>query len=202
MHLSWHGLNCVRLQTRETTILLDPLPTTVGLPSPRLQADVFVFSEAGNPQRKKVRGGTAFVIDAPGEYETRGIMIHGVATKDSSLTLYTIESEGMLVGHLSSLATSLNGPQIELLKDVDVLLVPVGGKPVLNAQQASEVISLLEPRVVIPLYYKVPSLTVRLEGVEPFLREMGVKNAAPQERIRLIKKDLPEEEMNVLVLKT
>jgi len=36
---------------------------------------------------------------------------------------------------------------------VDVLLVPVGGGASLNAAQAAEIISLVEPYIAVPIHY-------------------------------------------------
>lgn len=204
MYITWHGLSCVRLQTKEVTILVDPLPPTAGLAAPRLQGDLFVFSSIENPQHAKASKGEVFVIDTAGEFEVRGVTIRGVSVEQpggKSMVLYTFETEGMVVGHLGALGTSINGPHIEFLKDIDVLLIPVGGKPVLSAKQATEMLSVLEPRVVIPMYYQVPGLNTRLESVDLFLKELGAKNTVPQEKIHLTRKELPEEEMQVLLLK-
>lgn len=203
MQITWHGLSCVRLQSKDITVMVDPLPSNLGLQAPRLQADLFIFTETKNPQYAKAMKTDTFVIAQPGEYEVGGISIHGVPIEaaGSAITVYTMQAEGMVVGHLGALGETINGPQIELLKDIDVLFLPVGGKPTLSAKQATEILSVLEPRVVIPLYYKVPGLTMKLEGVEVFLKELGVKSTPPQEKIRLVRKELPEEDMQVQLLK-
>jgi L-ascorbate metabolism protein UlaG (beta-lactamase superfamily) len=51
-----------------------------------------------------------------------------------------------------------------------VLLVPVGGLSALKANQAAEVISLIEPRIVIPMHYHLPNLTPKLDPVSNFLK--------------------------------
>ena len=44
--------------------------------------------------------------------------------------------------------------QVEALPSIDVLLTPVGGGGALDADDAAEVISMLEPRIVIPMHYQ------------------------------------------------
>jgi L-ascorbate metabolism protein UlaG (beta-lactamase superfamily) len=44
--------------------------------------------------------------------------------------------------------------QIEALEIVNVLLVPVGGGNSLNAAQAAELVSMLEPNIVVPMHYQ------------------------------------------------
>jgi len=183
--------------------MVDPLPQNLGLQPSRLQADLFLFTDTKNPQYSKALKNDAFLIASPGEYEVRGVTIHGIPIEGAgdAMTIFTIQAEGMVIGHLGALGEPINGPQIELLKDIDVLFVPVGGKPALSAKQATEALSVLEPRVVIPMYYKVPGLTQKLEGVDAFLKELGAKSAAPQEKLRLTRKELPEDDMQVLLLK-
>lgn len=183
--------------------MVDPLPHNLGLSPSRLQADLFLFTDTKNPQHAKAQKSDAFLIDAPGEYEVHGVTVNGIPIDiaGGAMTIFTIQAEGIVIGHLGALGQTINGPQIELLKDIDVLFVPVGGKPTLSARQATEVLSVLEPRVVIPMYYKVPGLTMKLDGVDVFLKEFGVKSAQPQEKIRLTRKELPEGDMQVLLLK-
>jgi L-ascorbate metabolism protein UlaG (beta-lactamase superfamily) len=204
MYITWHGLHCVRLQTKEAVVLIDPLPPTVGLQAPRLQADCFLFSDTDNPQYPKAEKSGTFTVATAGEYEVRGLTIHGKAFPRAGkppLILYTIEGEGMKLGHLGGISAMVNGEQSDHMKDVDLLFLPVGGKPVLSAKQAMEFVSVLEPRVVIPIYYRVPKCTVKLDGVEPFLKELGAKGVEPQDKIRIAKRDLPEEDMQVYLLR-
>ncbi len=207
MQISWHGLGCIRLQTKDLTLFIDPFSSTVGLPAPRLQADCFVFTSSENPQLSIALKGQSFVVSHAGEFEIRGVVLMGstveqtVNKKLEIITLYTVAAEGLVLGHLGALARPLTEMELEHLENVDVLFLPVGGKSVLGADQASEVISQIEPRVVIPMHYQLPGLKVPLDGVDKFAKALGVKNAAPQDKIRLSRKDLPEEDMSVIILK-
>jgi len=86
---------------------------------------------------------------------------------------------------------------------VDVLLLPVGGRYTINGKQAAEVVSLLEPSIVVPMHYALPGLTVELDGPELFLREMGVKEAQTRDSLSIAREGLPEEtEVVILEPKT
>jgi L-ascorbate metabolism protein UlaG (beta-lactamase superfamily) len=74
-----------------------------------------------------------------------------------------------------------------------VLLVPVGGGGSLTPARASEVISLFEPNIVVPMYYKVPGLEMGLGTLKPFLKEMGLDRIEKEESLRVTKAGLPEE---------
>jgi L-ascorbate metabolism protein UlaG (beta-lactamase superfamily) len=89
--------------------------------------------------------------------------------------------------------------QIEPLEQVHILLVPVGGGKSLNAAQAAELISMLEPNIVIPMHYKLPGLTLDLETVDRFLKEMGVVEPKQEETLKISLSNLPEETEIVLL---
>ncbi len=207
MYISWHGLSCLRVQTKETTLLIDPFSAKTGLTSPRLQADLILFSESDNPQREAAQKTASFVLAGPGEYEVHGVSVTGTGVEEQRdgkphlLTLYTLTAEGVLVGFLGPLGRTLEAQELEHLQDVDVLFVPVGGNGVMTAKQAMETVSEIEPRMVVPYYYRIPRLTVKLDGVEAFLKEAGEKHANPETKLRITKKDLPEEEdMRIVTL--
>jgi L-ascorbate metabolism protein UlaG (beta-lactamase superfamily) len=79
-------------------------------------------------------------------------------------------------------------------------MAPVGGQNALNAAQAAEVISLIEPYVVIPMHYQLPGLTIKLDPVEKFLKEMGLTKADTIDTLKLTKTCLPEETQIVLLV--
>ena len=82
--------------------------------------------------------------------------------------------------------------QLEAIGDVDVLLVPVGGNVSLSAGKASEVISQIEPRVVIPMHYSTGRETLQMDSLDKFTKEMGLKDLTTQDKFSMKKSDLSE----------
>ena len=62
--------------------------------------------------------------------------------------------------------------EIEALGNVKIALVPVGGS--FASEKLSEVISLLEPNIIIPMMYQTPAATSKLKPLNEFLKTMGV----------------------------
>jgi L-ascorbate metabolism protein UlaG (beta-lactamase superfamily) len=85
------------------------------------------------------------------------------------------------------------------MPDIDVLMVPVGGRNTLDASMAAEVISIIEPAIVIPMHYLLPETAMHLDTVERFLKEMGVPAPEPVNALRLTKSQLPEETQVVIM---
>ena len=89
--------------------------------------------------------------------------------------------------------------QVEQFNNVDILLIPVGGKTTLTGTRAAEVVNLLEPKIVIPMHYKVPGLTVPLETANRFLKEMAVESPEKMETLKITKSELPDQTRIILL---
>ena len=139
-----------------------------------------------------------FRVVSPGEYEVRGVMVKGISV--GTTTIYRIDVEGLSIAHLGNLAAPLSTEVQEKLGDVDVLLIPVGGHGALTAKQAGELIEQIEPRIVIPLQYKLADAKLPYDGPEAFCKEVGCSPKPEDDKLRIAKKDVPAEEMWVRVL--
>src|SRR3990172_10307632 len=130
-------MSCFRMVERGlATVVTAPFDASVGLPEPKLRADVITISHdaPGHNNLAAVKGERR-VIQGPGEYEIGGVFITGIAMNSASPkgnggrpnTLYVFDFNGLTVAHLGDLAYVPSQPQIENLGAVDVALVPVGG---------------------------------------------------------------------------
>jgi L-ascorbate metabolism protein UlaG (beta-lactamase superfamily) len=108
-------------------------------------------------------------------------------------TLYVFDYDGLTVAHLGDLKQVPTQAEIEALGTVNVALVPVGGGGGLNAAKAAEVISLLEPNIVIPMHYSTPDVKVTLDALSKFLKEMGLSKQESQPSLKVTRSGLPEE---------
>lgn len=229
MHIIWKGQSCFQILTsspgpngEQTSLIIDPFDETIGLKVPKLEADILLISHDhyDHNNKKAVRGSSRlrrseadnpFLIDGPGEYEIKGVFIQGIpAFHDNNqgqergkTTIYTIQTEEMRICHLGDLGQNeLNPNQLEKINDIDILMIPVGGVYTISAKEASKIISQLEPRIVIPMHYQIPKLKLKLklDNLEKFLKEMGLKSIEPQNKLLIKKKDLSEEKTKIVFL--
>lgn len=213
MDLNWYGLSCFRMKERGlATVVTDPYEPDLGLPSLNLKADVVTVSHdaSGHNYVDGVKGDRLRIV-GPGEFEVGGVFITGISmvakSKDTARggngrapnTLYVFNFDGLTVAHLGDLAYVPTQAQIEDLGPVDVALVPVGGGGALTAGQAAEVISLIEPAVVIPMHFTTGKEKIKLAAVSQFLSEMGVGKKEPVESVKLTKSALSDQ-TQVIVL--
>jgi len=106
---------------------------------------------------------------------------------------------GITVAHLGDLRSVPTQAEIEALGTVHVALVPVGGGTGLNAAKAAEVVSLLEPNIVIPMHFFSPQAKVQLDQLDKFMKEMGLHEAETMPTLKVSKSTLPDE-TKVIVL--
>ncbi len=200
MDINWLGHSCFRLRGKQATLITDPLPQDLGYTVSKLAADIVTISHQHQSHAyHESIGGDPKVIAGPGEYEIKGVLIIGIATfhdtEEGKIkgknTVYLIEIDGITVCHLGDLGHVLTAEQVEEIGDVDVLLLPVGGKSTLNAATAAEVIRQIEPKVVIPMHYQTPVLKRELESVDSFLKEMGIEKPPSQPKLSLNPSSLP-----------
>lgn len=209
MTITWYGHSCFRIEAKEGSILTDPFSKSIGLRPPKIKDDVVLVShdhddhvgglDDPNPEALIVRG--------PGEYEKQGIAIRGITsfhdksegTQRGPNTIYVIRAEDLTMCHLGDVGQAeLTDHQVEEIGDVDVLFVPVGGTYTLDAKEAAHVIGQIEPKIVVPMHYKVKDLQLDIDGPEKFVKELGI-SAEKVEKLKVAKKTLPTEEMKLVV---
>ncbi|HSX14913.1 MAG TPA: MBL fold metallo-hydrolase [Candidatus Saccharimonadales bacterium] len=197
MEITHLGNGVVKLANRNFSILVGPtLPKGAS-------ANVVALTEPN----QAAPASEAVVLDGPGEYELSGVHITGVAAQlhvDESGqrgTIYAIDSDEVVVACLANIAPGLSDQQLEAMGQVDVLIIPVGGKGLtLDATAAAKIVSQVEPHVVIPIHYddgKSKYATAQ-DKVDPFLKELGAK---PEEvtKYKITAKDMPEETVVVVI---
>lgn len=209
MIITWLGHSCFRLQTGELIVVIDPFSKDIGLTPPRFRADlVLVSHDHYDHSNAAALGGEPFLISGPGEYEVKEVFVHGVETFHDKTqggerglnTIYSVKIEDLVVVHLGDFGEGeLRDETLEEIGEADILMLPVGGKYTIDAEEAAKVVKQIEPRLVIPMHYKIPGLKLELDSVEKFLQEMGVKPAL-REKLVIKKKDLGEEEKTEVVM--
>ncbi len=207
MHIIWKGQSCFQIVAAPTkgeqvSIVIDPFDQSLGLKPLNLTADILISSDYGTGKEIK---GNPFLISGPGEYEIKDIFIHGFSflQKKGWNTIYVIEAEGIRLCHLNNFSNKeITSEQLEKIGDIDILIIPTGGEDTIDSSQAVKIISQIEPRIVIPMSYQIPKLKAKLEGVDKFLKAMGQKSAETLDKLLIKKKDLPEGETKVIVLRS
>ena len=207
--ITWYGHACFRLKDRDAAIITDPYDRSLGLGSLNQKADIVTISH-DHPHHNALSAlkGEPFVARSPGEYEVRGVFVTGVWSyaddEKGKLrgrnTIFLFHLGDLTVCHLGSLGHTLNSQQIEAIGNVDVLLVPIGENTTLSTAKAIEVITQLEPKIVVPMHYDTRAngngngngASGDADPLSKFTKEMGLKEWQAQDKLTAKGADLPE----------
>lgn len=197
MNINWYGQTCFKITTQKNkgeavSILIEPPDKDSGFRGPKLEADILLV----NSQDQKVGSGSYFLISGPGEYDIKGVYIKGIASQNKKNTIYTIETEEIKICHLGKLEQKeLSSDQLEKIGDIDILMIPIGGTYTIDAKEAIKVMAQIEPKIIIPMHFGG-----KLDGLDKFLKVLGIKSLEPLAKLSVKKKDIFSEEAKVIVL--
>jgi len=212
MQISYLGHSSFKIKTKTATLVTDPYSSKVGFKMPKVEAEIVTVSHDHYDHNfvEAVKG-RPFVITGPGEYEIKEVGVHGLATCHDAKegedrgnnTVYLISAEDLTVCHLGDLGHQLSTRMVEEIGEIDVLLIPVGGQFTIGPKRAVEVITQVEPRIVIPMHFRTNRHQAKgfskVLPVDAFLKQIGVEYKKEDKLV--VSKSGLEEEMEVVVLK-
>lgn len=189
--------------------MIDPFSKDIGLKLPRIKDDLVLVTH-NHYDHNNVEGvdlQTTMIIDGPGEYERKGIYVRGILSyHDKSKgqerglnTIYLIKAEDVAICHMGDFGQDkFEEHQLDDIGDVDILMLPVGGKYTIDYKEAVEVVGQIEPKVTIPMHYKIPGLNLDIDGVDKFVKELGL-TPEKADKYKIAKKNLPVEEVKLVI---
>jgi len=218
MDIYFGGQALFKLKGKNASVIIDPFdPQFTGLKLPKdLISDVVLSTHEHQDHNNTDVVKTAFgkkpmEFSEPGEYEVAGVVITGIESfHDDSQgeqrgknIIFHLMLDGLNIVHLGDLGQSkLTEEQITQIGQTDILLIPVGGTYTIDGKAAAFIVFQLEPKIIIPMHFKIEGLKFELEAVQGFLKEMGVENVSPIAKLSITKEKLPEEPTVVVLSKT
>jgi L-ascorbate metabolism protein UlaG (beta-lactamase superfamily) len=207
MIIRWLGQASFNIEAADgRTIRTDPFDESLGLPICKGPADVVTVSHTHfDHAAVHLVARDPEVVDAPGTREAGGFIFTAVPTchdaeggaKRGGNLVFCFEVDGVRLCHLGDLGHTLTTEQIEAIGPVDVLIVPVGGFYTIDAAEADKVIGQLAPKVVLPMHYKLPGMSLPIDDIGPFLK--GKKDVQHMEVLDLNGDTLPGEQTIVVL---
>jgi len=178
VEITYLGLSCIRLRGHDVQVLVDPPATTLpGLG--RTPPDIIVRTEGETvSELLRPRPGQPQEVSGPGEFEVRGVTVHGLPA--GAVTIMRIVIDEICVAALGRLDRQLTEDEVDELGRVDVLAVPVGGVDALGAVAATKVVNDIAPAIVIPVRYRSSGVagTGDYDPLDRFAKEMGLTDGA------------------------
>ncbi|HLC70079.1 MAG TPA: MBL fold metallo-hydrolase [Patescibacteria group bacterium] len=201
MHINWIGQTCVRLQTKnldeDVVVIIDPYKPDQGDFPRSLSPQIATYSKG--QEGSVTMSQNPFIMDTLGEVEVKGVLVNAFASPDDNI-IFKIVIENLNVVHLGRLTKKLENGNLEPIMSPDVLLIPVGGNGTyLDPEIAADLVTALEPRIIIPIAYHSDTDPKALP-VENFIKQVGLKPESTEKKLILKKKDLPQEETKLYIL--
>ncbi|MEO0086824.1 MAG: MBL fold metallo-hydrolase [candidate division WOR-3 bacterium] len=149
---------------------------------------------------KEIKG-TPEIVRGAGEKELFGIKFIGIETyhdlskgkERGKNVIFLIIADDLKLLHLGDLGHQIKEGEKRKIGDVDILFVPVGGYFTIDAEEASEIVEFLKPRITIPMHFKTPVLDFPIAPVEDFLVEKKNVKMLDVSEIEVSKENLPKE---------
>lgn len=198
--LRWLGHTCVRIKAREAVVLMDPVERTTGYGIGKQAADIVTLSNDPLGRNLTAVRPDFRTIDGPGEYEMQNVFVTGARSFQSEArddervynTMYVVEAEGLKIGHLGNVGHTLTEAQAEPLENVDILFVPVGAEQGFTYDKAVDLVTKLEPKVVIPMRFHTDQGGDGLGELAPFCKKLGMDPPEPEDKLVVKPSDLGE----------
>jgi len=215
MVITFYGEGCFKLQSGDFVILTDLFDNKIGLTPPRLKPDIILKTLTALPFSQDLSPNASasdkqYLIYGPGEYNIQNANIAGFPLSNESSekflkTAYFLEVEGINLCFLGHLSETPEPSLLEYLEETEVLFIPAGGPPFIEQKMAAKIIKQIQPKIVIPCFFKIPGLKRKADDVRVFLEEFNgskKERTAPQEKLTIKKKDLSDiKKTEIVVLK-
>jgi len=207
VEIRWLGHSCFLItSSKGIKLITDPYEPggfggAIGYGKITTPADIVTVSHE-HADHNYVKGvpGKPEVIRGVVSKEVKGIKITGIGTFHDKVggrergknTVFVLEVDGLRICHLGDLGHLLTDEQRKKIGHVDVLLIPVGGTYTIDASEASEVVSEISPKVVIPMHYKTKKVGLPIAGVEDFTKGKGNVKKIGKSNVKVEKDKLPK----------
>ncbi len=216
MNITYYGQSCFKITTKpagrateDVIIFTDPFDRSIGLRPPQGHADIiFVSHDHYDHNNISALKDAPLVIDLPGEYSAKGVNAVGIdsfhdkkeGAERGHNTIFIFESEDLRICHLGDLGSDLTSFQLEEINGVDILFIPIGGKFTIDGKEAAELVRKIEPKIVIPMHYKIKGSSLDIADEKKFCNEIGNCTNQKISKLTLKKKDLEDKSMEVLIM--
>ena len=204
MIITYLGLQAFKIQPKSTDdgiIIINPFDQKIGIKMPKIDSDILFLSNKNSPNNDISRvGNDTFLIDSAGEYDIKNISIKGIDaydTYDNKNIIYKFNVENISIVHLGELKTKLETKQLEEINNVDILIVPISNID----GKVTEIINQIEPRIIIPMSYKITDLNLELEDINKFIKDIGL-TPTYEDKLKIFKKDLPQDDTELVIFNT
>lgn len=182
MKLKYFAHACFSLSYENGTVLVtDPYDESVTFPPCNIPCTAALVShDHFDHNHVASLAGEFEVIREPGSYEVGGMKITAVscfhdpeqgALRGRNL-IFRVEGEDLTIAHLGDLGHMPSGEQLEAIKGLDVLMLPIGGTYTIDTAQAEELIRTVKPKLAVAMHFRTDEYEINISTPDQFIADM------------------------------
>jgi len=212
VELEWCGHAYFILKSGDKTLAIDPHDGgSINISTCRIRADYILVTHnhfdhnavevASGPGTKVIKWKTGKHALPP--YQVEGRKLYHDKSKGrlrGEITAYKIMVEDLTIIHLGDLGHTLQGEDLEWVKEADILMIPVGGTYTINSREAWEIIKKANPKITIPMHYWIKGLTLPIDPLDRLLNIIKIPRIRIEtNKTEITKQTLPQKP-SILIL--
>ena len=178
MQIKYHGHSCFSVTSNNYVIVLDPYKGVNGFKDINLSANEIIcshshFDHAYVDEIKVTKKDSPFIVKTIKSFHDN---MNGQQRGENNITV--LNGEGKTIAHLGDLGHLLDEKTINELKNIDVLMIPIGGFYTINSDEALSIINSINPKYIIPMHYRDGNKGLDvLESIDDFVNKANtIKN--------------------------
>jgi|GEM_PF-3079807 L-ascorbate metabolism protein UlaG (beta-lactamase superfamily) len=208
MHISWSGHFTVKISTPSLSLVINPYSPEVGLSPFKATADIVALSNPSDKTMSYLKNvqNDYVLIDNPGEYSFHDATIYGTGWHDegtpSEQIIFRFYIDDLTILYLGSLNRELTQTELQEIEqsNIDILFIPIGGSSSITTPQAVDMITTIEPNIVIPINYDLPKLNHKVDPVKDFAKEMGVSSTVTTKKFSISANKIDPDNITTVIL--
>lgn len=203
LEIRWYGHSCFAI-SNDCTLVTDPHDgKSIGIPPPMVTADIVLVSHDhfDHNSFKTVSNDDTTVIEDKRKRTVHTVAIRGIQTfhdrcqgeKRGMNTIFVFTMTDITFCHLGDLGHDLDEKQIQSIGPIDILFIPVGGNYTIDAIKSWDIIKKINPRIIIPMHYKIEGLSLPIAPVDDFLSQSPYETIKVGNQMDIEREDVPDD---------
>lgn len=188
MLIRWHGHSCFEFGCELGTVLIDPHDgKSIGIkpPSPRNTSVVLMSHDHYDHNMARVISGEhKDFLGKIGKFKAGPFEFEGIqsyhddeqGSKRGMNSIYKFKIDGITICHCGDLGAIPDNKAMDKIRGSDILFVPVGANYTMGLPEVREFIDRANPRVIVPMHYRVFGLCIALLPLDDFLTMIPSEN--------------------------
>lgn len=193
MDIQFYGANCVRINNKEATLVIDDNLKLLGQKPVTKKDNIALFTNPSLISKDAIKNARTF-IDMPGEYELSQISILGIPAQahvdesGENAVIYRLVFSDIRIAVVGHIHPDIAEEKLEELGTIDILIVPVGGNGyTLDSVGATKLIKKIDPKIIIPTHYDIKGLNYEVpqQPLEEVLKVLSMEPSETTSKFKL-----------------